>query len=72
MVRTLLLILAILLVVPSAASAQKDKMQLGEALGATVKRGFGAPGPSAVTTPLPQDALTTSERLEPEKKKGAR
>lgn len=72
MIRMLLLVLTLLLAVPAAAHAQKDKMALGEALGAVVKRGFGAaaPQPTATTTPAAQDRLTTTEQLTPTK--GAR
>lgn len=71
MIRALLLVVMILLAVPVAASAQKDKMQLGEALVARVTRGSGAAAPTAVTAPVPRDQLSTTERLSPEKK-GAR
>lgn len=71
MIRVLLLMVAIVLVVPASADAQKDKMQLGETLGARVTRESGAAAPTAVTAPVPSDQLTTTERLSTEKK-GAR
>jgi hypothetical protein len=71
MIRVLLLVLAIALVAPASATAQKDKMHLGEALGAKVTRGSVAAPSAAVTMPVPQDRLTTKESLSPEKK-GAR
>ena len=73
MIRLVLLVLVILLVTPMAAHAQKDRMSLGESLGATVKRGFGASTRTVTsTTRVPQDQLAIREQLSPAQTKGAK
>ena len=56
MVRLLLVAMSLILVTPWAASAQKDKMSLGEQLGAKVTR--QAPKPAAAPKPAPAPKST--------------